>query len=308
MSFFTNAFSILLGFSLTDEEYIRYALSEGKRFHDSFEIIVLLRKSQESYGNIKFQRASSFCGYQIAKEYFAVGDFKNAKEAFERVANQYRKEGWVLLLWEILSYLRECSKKCSVLKDYLKYSLEMAALPMSPDISTPKECGPAGPPSLGQREAFQKEVFGIIGKESGSVSSEDDESLKITGKNPIHLEINPDSPLRAVLVASVAFHEDLIKPGMSTSFTMSILSHLPLDFEIYQFEIHFNQSECSFTVMNAQKSSSIAVSDDQKDYRVETEPSLTLSPKMWLRLTYDIKPGKSEYFLQLYVQTFDSVM
>jgi len=71
--------------SITDEEYIRFAVAEGKRFQDSFEIIALLKKSYESYGNLKVQRMGSFCGFQMAKEYYAADDCTNAKQLFESV-------------------------------------------------------------------------------------------------------------------------------------------------------------------------------------------------------------------------------
>ncbi|TXG59253.1 hypothetical protein EZV62_013826 [Acer yangbiense] len=280
---------------LTDEEYTRFAIAEGKRYQDTFEIIALLKKSCESYGNLKPRRMGSYCGLQMAAEYFAVGDFSNAKQLFDEVASQYRQEGWVTLLWEVVGYLRECSRKSGSVKDFIEYSLEMAALPVlsGTDPQGFKECGPAGPPSLSQREIIHKEVFQLVSGEAGSASAEDNNDIKINGDNPLHLEIDLVSPLRLVLLASVAFHEQIIKPGVSTSITLSLLSQLPLNVEIDQLEVQFNQSKCNFIIVNAQRPPLAATTEDQEGHRVESAPSLTLATNKWLRLTYDIKSEQS---------------
>ncbi|GLT72909.1 hypothetical protein SLA2020_448040 [Shorea laevis] len=288
-----DAFSML---PITDEEYIRFAVAEGKRFQDSFEIIALLKKSYESYGNLKVQRMGSFCGFQMAREYYAAGDFTNAKQLFDDIASLYRREGWVTLLWEVLGYLRECARKHGTVKEFVEYSLEMAAMPVSSGIDTQslrfKECGPAGPASLAQREVIHKEVFGLVSGESELASVESSNNLQITGDNPLHLEIDLVSPLRLVLLASVAFHEQIIKHSASTLITISLLSQLPISVEIDQLELQFNQSDCNFIIMNAQRPSA-GTSDDKQGRRVETSPSLALATNKWLRFTYDIKSDQS---------------
>ncbi|XP_021804548.1 trafficking protein particle complex subunit 11 [Prunus avium] len=282
---------------LNDEEYMRYAISEGKRFQDSFEIIALLKKSCESYNNLKVRRMGSFCGFQMAREYYALGDFSNAKQSFDDIASLYRQEGWVTLLWEVLGYLRECSRKQSRVKDFIEYSFEMAALPISADASIQsfrfEESGPAGPATILQRETINKEVFGLVSGELRLASIENGNDLKVCDGNPLHLEIDLVSPLRLVLLASVAFHEQIIKPGSSTLVTLSLLSQLPLNFEIDQLEVQFNQSDCNFIIMNGQRPHVAAMIDGQPGRRIETAPSLALSTNKWLRLTYNIKSDKS---------------
>lgn len=312
---YSSLISFHLVFSLTDEEYIRFAVAEGKRFQDSFEIIALLKKSYESYSNLKVQRMASLCGFHMAREHYAVGEFNNAKPLFEGIANLYRQEGWVTLLWEVLGYLQECARKHGAVKDFIEYSLEMAALPASSGTDTQsfrfKDCGPAGPASLAQREVIHKEVLVLVSGESGLASVENSTNLKITGDNPLHLEIDLVSPLRSVLLASVAFHEQIIKPNSSTLITLSLLSQLPLTVEIDQLEVQFNQSDCNFIIMNAQRSPLASMVDDKQGCRVETSPSLTLSTNRWLRLTYDIKSGKSviysAFFYVLVVYNVQSI-
>ncbi|KAA8532099.1 hypothetical protein F0562_006759 [Nyssa sinensis] len=191
---------------LTDEDYIHYALAEGKRFQDSFEIIALVKKSFEMYSSSKAQRMASYCGFQMAREYFAESEFGNAKQLFDSVASLYRQEGWVTLLWEVLGYLRECSRRLGSVKDFIEYSLEMAALPVLPVAGVLsfsfKECGPAGPASLAQREIIHEEVFGLVRGQSSLASNEGNSSLKVTGDHPIHLEIDLVSPLRVVAATS----------------------------------------------------------------------------------------------------------
>ncbi|GKV21863.1 hypothetical protein SLEP1_g31801 [Rubroshorea leprosula] len=278
---------------LTDEEYTYYAISEGKRFQDSFEIVALLKKSYESYGNLKVPRMASLCAFQIAREYFSLDDFSNAKQMFDGLANLYRQEGWVTVLWEVLGYLRECSRRLGELKDFIEYSLEMAALPVLSGVDTQhfraKEHGPGGLASLSQREMMHKEVFGLV---IGS-PIKDDDNFKVTADNPLHLEIDLVSPLRSVLLASVAFHEQIIKPGVPSLITLSLLSQLPLTIEIDYLEVQFNQPECNFYIINAQRSLSDTVLTERQGCRLESAPSLALLTNKWLRLTYDIKSEQS---------------
>ncbi|KAJ6376624.1 hypothetical protein OIU76_025724 [Salix suchowensis] len=263
--------------SLTDEEYTHYAIAEGKRFQDSFEIIAFLKKAYESFSNLKAQRIAHLCGFHLAKEYFGVGDLSNAKQLLDAAASLYRQEGWVTLLWEVLGYLRECSRKSGSMKEFIEYSLELAALPVSSDSWIQslryKECSPAGPASLAQREIIQKEVFELVSGET--------------------------SPLRLVLLASVAFHEPIIKPGASTSITVSLLSQLPLPVDIDKLEVQFNQSECNFVITNSE-STSAAVSSGQHGRQIESAP-LALITNKWLRLTYDVKPEHSGKLECIYV-------
>lgn len=282
---------------LTDEEYTRYAIAEGKRFQDSFEIIALLKKSHESYGNLKVRRVASLCAFQIAREYYSLDDFSNAKPLFDGIANLYRQEGWVTVLWEVLGYLRECSRRLGEMKDFTEYSLEMAALPVSSGIDTQhfraRERGPGGPASHTHRETIHKEVFALVNGEVNLAPTEGNHNLKVTGDNPLLLEIDQVSPLRSVLLASVTFHEQIIKPGVPSSITLSLLSQLPLGIEIDHLEVQFNQPECNFVIKNAQRSTSDAVLSEQQGCRVESVPSLALLTNKWLRLTYDVKSEQS---------------
>ncbi|XP_050227586.1 uncharacterized protein LOC126677146 isoform X2 [Mercurialis annua] len=290
--------------SLTDEEYTSFAILEGKRFEDSFEIIALHKRSYESYVNLKAQRMASFCGFQMAREYFEVGDFSNAKQFLDGVAALYRQEGWVTLLWEVLGYLRECSRKCGIIKEFMEYSLEMAALPLSTGAGfqslRSKDFGPAGPPSLAQKEVIQKEIFQLVSGEAGIASAEDNNDLQVNRDNPLHLEIDLVSPLRMVLLASVAFHEQIIKPGVPALITLSLLSQLPVTIDIAQVEVQFNQSDCNFIILNSQKPPS-TLFNGQQGRRVETAPTLALVPNKWLRLTYAITSEQSGKVECIYV-------
>ncbi|OVA00686.1 protein of unknown function DUF1683 [Macleaya cordata] len=281
---------------LSDTEYVLYALSEGKRFQDSFEIIALFKKSYESYSSLKAQRMACCCSNLMAREYFALGDFSNAKQFFDGVTSLYRQEGWVTLLWEVLGYLRECSRRLSSVKDFIEYSLEMAALPVSSSNGTLSlECkgeyGPAGPASLAQREMIHSEVFGLV-KGKPMPSNEGRSSLEVKEDQPLHLEIDLVSPLRVVLLASVAFHDPVVKPGASTLLTLSLLSQLPHPVEIDQLEIQFNQPKCNFTITTSQKPQTDANSGEQVS-RIEIAPILSLVTNKWLRLTYDIRSEQS---------------
>ncbi|KAK9678673.1 hypothetical protein RND81_11G226600 [Saponaria officinalis] len=277
--------------ALTDEEFVRYAIAEGKRFQDSFEIIALLKKPFEVYTSINALRMASYCGFRMAKEYFVVSDTKNAKQYFDHAVSLYRHEGWATLLWEILGYLRECSRRDGSLKEFVEYSLELAALPVSSgDSFACKDCGPAGPPGIQEREIIQKEVLDLVAGKSNHASN-DFGNFGVVG-GPLHLEVDLVSPLRVVLLSSVAFHEQVVKPGMPTKMTLCLLSKLPLPFEIDAIDVQFNQSECNFSIHNSQKASAMN-STSQASSRLETAPVLALFTNKWLRLTYDIKSDRS---------------
>ncbi|KAD4586446.1 hypothetical protein E3N88_24047 [Mikania micrantha] len=282
---------------ITDEDYILFALiAEGKRFGDSTEIIALLKKAYEAYDNLKSQRAASFCRLLMAKEYFLTSDYTNSKHHFDNLTSLYRQEGWVTLLWEVLGYLRECSRKLGSAQDFVSYSLEMAALPISPisSLQELKNCGPAGSPSLKHAENIHKEVFAIV-REEASNEEENMGGIKVNSDHPLHLEIDLVSPLRVVLLTSVAFHEQIVKPHAPTLITLSLLSQLPSPVEIDQLEIQFNQSECNFIIVNAQRRESSSISNIHPDRRVETVPVIQLLTNKWLRLTYDINPREAEH-------------
>ncbi|KAL5981593.1 hypothetical protein ACLOJK_015656 [Asimina triloba] len=289
------------GFSmqpLTDADYVRYALEEGKRFQDSYEIIALLKKSLESYNNLKAQRMTSYCAELMGREYFIAGDFSNAKLLFEGILVLYRKEGWATLLWGILDYLRECSRKLSLTRDFVEYSLEMAALPIlygsgMAAADRKEEYGPAGPPSLLQRECIQKEVFVVFNGEPLPKPSEGSASLSVTEDAPLRLDIDHVSPLRAAFLASAAFHEQAVKPSAPTLLTISLLTQLPHPVEIDQLEIQFNQSECNFTIVSEQKLHMEQTSVQEHGFRLESAPDLILVSNKWLRLMYEVKSGQT---------------
>ncbi|CAA0841573.1 Unknown protein [Striga hermonthica] len=287
---------------MTDKEYVHYTLVEGKRFQDSFEIIAILKRSYEAYSNLKAERAAAYCGLEMAREYFSVSDFGNAKKLFDHVASLYRREGWLLSLWEVLGYLRECSRGIGSVKDFTEYSLEMAALP---DVTNAAEtcskyCGPAGPATLSQRSKIHEETFEVARGES-ELTLKENSSFKVSSDYPLYLEIDLVSPLRLALLASVAFHQPSVKPGAMSLITISLRTQLPVNIEIDQLEVQFNQSECNFIIGNYQKPNIAGILNVQPGRRVETAPALILATNKWLRLTYEIKSDQSGKLECIYV-------
>ncbi|KAL5650073.1 hypothetical protein ACJX0J_040882, partial [Zea mays] len=215
---------------LSDTEYTSYALSEAERFQDSYEIIALFRKAYESFQSLGATRMASACSSGMAIEYYAAGDFSNAKQLFDSVAGLYRQEGWTSLLWENLGYLRECSMKLNSPKDFISYSLEMAALPLfsgsgEENRENKIKSGPAGSPTISRRENIQQEVINVLERKQSSEGTYDGFNNAI--EEVTHLDIDQISPLRMVLTASVAFHDQSVKPGSPLLVSVSLLSHLP---------------------------------------------------------------------------------
>ncbi|XP_020110567.1 trafficking protein particle complex subunit 11 isoform X2 [Ananas comosus] len=284
---------------LSDAEYISYALAEAERYQDAYEIIALFRKAYESFNRRGAPRMACFCSSRMAKEYYAAEDYSNAKQLFESVAGLYRQEGWATVLWESLGYLRECSRKLGSAKEFVGYSLEMAALPILTDegpeaTESRRDYCPAGPATISRRVAIQEEVFALVtNAQTPEAEAGGESNLLLTKDLPLCLNIDLTSPLRIVLLASVAFHDQTVKPNSPTLITVSLLSQLALPVEIDLLEVQFNQPTCNFRIVDSQKDISTAafILDDQ-DVRLETA-LLKLLPNKWLRLTYEIKSGQS---------------
>lgn len=280
---------------LSDTEYTSYALSEAERFQDSYEIIALFRKAYESFQSLGGTRMASSCSAGMAIEYYAAGDFSNAKQLFDVVAGLYRQEGWTTLLWEILGYLRECSRKLNSLMDFISYSLEMAALPLFSDrvqsfSENKSKSGPAGWPTISRREDIQEEVVNILERKHTPEVVDVEFNLQLTEDNA-HLDIDQISPLRIVLVASVAFHDQSVKPGSPLLVSVSLLSHLPSPVAVDQLEVQFNQPDCNFVMVSTEEGSSGLNSHFHG--QVVQSTSLTLFSNKWMRLTHEIKSGQS---------------
>jgi trafficking protein particle complex subunit 11 len=245
--------------SLSDTEYVAYAMADAERFQDSYEIIALYKRAQESFSSHGSQRMACLCTLGMAREYYASDDFTNSKQLFDTIAALYRREGWVLLLWEALGYLRDCAKRLGLKKDYIAYSLEMTTLPaFSTDSEKTINYGPAGPTTLARREEIQIEVLKF--------------SVETEGQpEPVSLDVDPVSPLRSALLVAVAFHVQTVKPGFASSVTISLLSQLPLPFKVDLLEVEFNQPACNFTISEL----------------------LEMSANKWLRLTREIRSGRT---------------
>ncbi|KAL5208681.1 hypothetical protein ABZP36_033116 [Zizania latifolia] len=278
---------------LSDTEYTSYALSEAERFQDSYEIIALFRKAYESFQSLGAMRMASACSGGMAIEYYAAGDFSNAKQLFDGVAGLYRQEGWATLLWENLGYLRECARKLNSLKDFISYSLEMAALPLfsgsgQGNSENKSKNGPAGSPTISSRENIHQEVVNILEGKHAPEITDDGFNLHLVEEST-HLDIDQISPLRIVLVACVAFHDQSVKPSSPMLVSVSLQSHLPSPVTIDKLEVQFNQSDCNFVIVSSQEDYSTS---NVHDGAVQVT-SLTLFTDKWMRLTHEVKPGQS---------------
>jgi len=266
-------------------------LSEAERFQDSYEIIALFRKAYESFQSLGATRMASACSRGMAIEYYAAGDFSNAKQLFDGVAGLYRQEGWTTLLWENLGYLRECSRKLNSPQDFISYSLEMAALPLfsgtgEENRESKIKSGPAGSPTISMRENIQQEVINVLERKQSPEGNAD--GFNNAMEETTHLDIDQISPLRMVLIASVAFHDQSVKPDSPLLVSVSLLSHLPSPVVVDQLEVQFNQSSCNFVIHSTREDSPPLDSDLHG--QVQTT-SLTLLTNKWMRLTHEIKSG-----------------
>lgn len=286
----------------TDQEYMYHAVMQERMFPHSATTINLLKRAYEQYKLIQAGRMGYYVAYEMGREYFNAREYVNAKQLFDTVAGMYRQEAWVALLWATLGFLRECARQLGLLQEYIEYSLEMASLPTSPGPDGSEqgqegvfnlEVGPAGPLSHTQREQVFVEVFKLLlGKQSVLPSREGETGLAVIESNPVILNIDVASPLRAVLGVCVAFQETTVKPGMVTSLTLSLLTHLPRALDVEELEVHFNQSSCNF-VLSRTKDVQNLDSVAREGLDVKGGYDLHLEPNKWKRFSIDIIPGQS---------------
>lgn len=284
----------------TEREFMYHAVLQERMFPHSAAAINLLKRAYEQYKLIQAGRMVYRVASEMGRVYFNARDYANAKQLFDTVAGMYRQEAWVALLWATLGFLRECARHLWLLREYIEYSLEMASLPTSlnSDGSRPDfeavfgpEVGPAGPLCHMQREQVFKEVIGLLhGKHSVLPAREGETGLTVEKSDSVSLNIDVASPLRAVLAVCVAFHEQMVKPGMTTFLTLSLLTHLPQTLELEELELHFNQLACNVVLQSSKRDS---VQEETIHDRIKGGFDLHLEPNKWKRFSIDIIPGHS---------------
>ena len=286
--------------SPTDSEYLYHAVRQERIFPHSATAITHFKRAYEQYKLIQASRMGYYIASEMGREYFHAREYKNAKQLFETVAGMYRQESWVALLWATLGFLRECARQLGLLQEYIEYSLEMASLPTTGDYDETeqekkrgftREVGPAGPLSHTQRKEVFIDLLKLLhGTQSVLPPREGETGLEVKESTPVILNIDLASPLRSVLAVCASFHDTTIKPGVVTSLTLSLLTHLPVVLDLKELEVHFNQSSCNF-VLTCNKDVDNLDDLTQENAQTKKGYDLHLEPNKWKRFTVDIIPG-----------------
>ncbi|KAG6552262.1 hypothetical protein Mapa_006112 [Marchantia paleacea] len=293
--------------SPTATEFMRHMIYVEKSFTHSHAAIDLLTRAHEQFKKVQAVRMIYQLGSEMGREYYNAREYEKAKRLFDSVAGMYRKEAWVSILGATLGYLRECARQLGQLQEYVEYALELASLPIpstfGPDVQhavvSGPEVGPAGPLGQSQREHVHKEVIDLLqGTASVLPAREGEIGMSVTVEQPIGLEIDLVSPLRIFLSAYVAFHDQVVKPGVKTSLTLSLLTHLPLNLILLELEVHFSQPECSFILRHGTDALPDLLRSGEKGASSEGLPvkldyDLELEPSKWKRITVDVIPNHS---------------
>lgn len=293
--------------SPTATEFMRHLIYVEKSFTHSHAAIDLLTRAHEQFKKVQAVRMIYQLGSEMGREYYNAREYEKAKRLFDSVAGMYRKEAWVSILGATLGYLRECARQLGQLQEYVEYALELASLPIpiptfGPDVQhavvSGPEVGPAGPLGQSQREHVHKEVIYLLqGTSSVLPAREGEIGMSVTVDQPIALEVDLVSPLRIFLSAYVAFHDQVVKPGVKTSLTLSLLTHLPLNLILLELEVHFSQPECSFILRHSTDALPDFLRAGDKGAPSEGLPAavdydLELEPSKWKRITVDVIPSK----------------
>ncbi|KAJ7556795.1 hypothetical protein O6H91_05G099000 [Diphasiastrum complanatum] len=187
----------------TPAEYLRHAVVMEKNYSHSRAAINLLTKAHEQYKLIQASRTIYQLGSEMAREYFNARDYANAKHLFDTVAGMYRKESWVALLGACLGYLRECARQLGLLKEFVEYTLELAALPVRTDSNETQLStftvlvGPAGPLGQFQRVQVQKEIMDVLQEKQNVLPAREVDSFQerqdgvLKDKIGYNLELQP---------------------------------------------------------------------------------------------------------------------
>ncbi|CAM6085659.1 unnamed protein product [Calypogeia fissa] len=293
--------------SPTEAEFMRHAIMVEKSFSHSHAAIALLTKAHDLFKARQATRIIYQLGSEMGREYYNAREYEKAKRLFDSVAGMYRKEAWVVLLGATLGYLRECARQLGLLQEYVEYALELASLPIplnsGPNVEqsviSGPEVGPAGPPGQFQREQVYQEVMGLL-RGTGSVlpAREGESGLLVTSEHGVALEVDLVSPLRIALSGCVAFHDQVVRPGVKTPLTVSLLTHLPLPVVLVELEVHFNQPGCGFILKNKASpllddSALVPQGPSTEGLSTKDDCDLKLEPRKWKRFTVDIIPSQS---------------
>lgn len=273
---------------------MRHMILVERTFRHPHAAIELLTKAHDRFKVMEAGRTIYLLRSEMAREYFAARDYTNAKRIFNSVAAVYREEGWIPLLGSALTYLRECARRLGLVKEFIQYGLELIALPLPLTIINGYVSGSeVGPFGQLERNDFQVEIVEFLRGEREVFSQEGQPAMAVTSQ-PVHLEIDVVSPLRVVLSACVAFHDQTVKPGKSTSLTLCLLTHLPLPVSLDEIEVLFNKSSCNFSLQRSDTMDEARVPPEGASSIARPIQDLELVPRTWKKITVNVASGKSQ--------------
>ena len=89
------------------------------------KVLEYLHASYDCFKKERAQKMFLHIAFQMGVEHFSEGKFSQAKRFFDRISNQYRKEGWFQLLTCCLMYAYKCARRLAFSREVLLYSFEL---------------------------------------------------------------------------------------------------------------------------------------------------------------------------------------
>ena len=92
----------------------------------SDRIVELLSKAIEQFRAFRSPRAQSHLSVQMAEELMAAQKYRQALDLLKPIVDQYRRQGWSVLLNAALSLSMKCAFLTASVEDYVAFGLELA--------------------------------------------------------------------------------------------------------------------------------------------------------------------------------------
>ena len=86
----------------------------------------LLSKAIGQFATFKSPRAQSHLSVQMAEEMMAAQKYRQALDLLKPIVEQYRRQGWKILLNAALSLSMKCAFLTASVEDYVAFGLELA--------------------------------------------------------------------------------------------------------------------------------------------------------------------------------------
>eukprot|EP00850_Spirogloea_muscicola_P017600 SM000153S01589 [mRNA] locus=s153:65187:74651:- [translate_table: standard] len=290
----------------TEAEFVRHALLVERLVSPPHAAaLALLTRAHEEYRKAGHASRAIFAlGTVMARLYWQARDFASCRRLLDSVASVYRREAWVALLAANLHNLRACCRHLGLIKDYVEYTLELAALPL-PDSQFQGLASALFSPEASQDDlstsSVQRGIFDLLQGGVVPACGDGQAELRLDSSGPpLEVVTQGRGPLRGALVAAAYFMDQSAQLGKAARLTLALLTHLPLPLRLSHLSLAFSSRDCESTLVGLEPQGRVAENTDgiseapgqeQKgmfDSEATGGTEVVVCPREWLLLHYDV--------------------